>query len=139
MHRRRSREGPQVRTHPHNNLVVRVLYGLDPHNNLSNMKKGRFLVIQIVHLECHQQHSFTLKMNQNGGCGFAPDLRTSAVTIIVVTIFIATFQNYHIVSLSRYLLCMRNDIFARHLCYASMIDSPGWRFGLVVTRWLRST
>jgi len=41
-----------------------------------------------------------------------------------VTIFIATFQNYRIVSLSRYFLCMRNDIFARHLCYASMIDSP---------------
>ena len=39
----------------------------------------------------------------------------SAVTIIVVTIFIATFQNYRIVFLSRYFLCVRNDIFARHL------------------------
>ena len=40
---------------------------------------------------------------------------TSAVTIIVVTIFIATFQNYRIIFLSRYFLCVRNDIFARHL------------------------
>ena len=48
----------------------------------------------------------------------------SAVTIIVVTIFIAIFQNYHFISLLRYFLCVRNDIFARHLCYASMIDSP---------------
>ena len=63
----------------------------------------------------------------------------SAVTIIVVMIFIAIFKNYRIVFLSRYFLCVRNDIFARNLCYASMIDSPGWRFGLVVTRWLRST
>ena len=39
----------------------------------------------------------------------------SAVTIIVVTIFIATFQNYRIVFLSRYFLCVRNDIFVRHL------------------------
>ena len=50
--------------------------------------------------------------------------RTSAVTIIVVTIFIATFQNYRIIFLSRYFLCVRNDIFARHLRYANMIDSP---------------
>ena len=50
--------------------------------------------------------------------------QTSAVTIIVVTIFIATFQNYRIVFLSRYFLCVRNDIFARHLRYANMIDSP---------------
>ena len=49
---------------------------------------------------------------------------SSAVTIIVVTIFIATFQNYRIVFLSRYFLCVRNDIFARNLRYASMIDSP---------------
>jgi len=48
----------------------------------------------------------------------------SAVTIIVVTIFIATFQNYRIVLLSRYFLCVRNDIFAGHLRYANMIDSP---------------
>jgi len=48
----------------------------------------------------------------------------SAVMIIVVTIFIAIFQNYRIVFLSRYFLCVRNDIFARHLRYASMIDSP---------------
>jgi len=48
----------------------------------------------------------------------------SAVTIIVVTIFIAIFQNYCIVSLSRYFLCVRNDIFARHLLCASTIDSP---------------
>jgi len=40
---------------------------------------------------------------------------SSAVTIIVVTIFIATFQNYRIVFLSRYFLCVQNDIFARHL------------------------
>ena len=51
-------------------------------------------------------------------------LTASAVTIIVVTIFIATFQNYPIVFLSRYVLCLRNDIFARHLRYANMIDSP---------------
>ena len=44
-----------------------------------------------------------------------PETLTSAVTIIVVTIFIATFQNYRIVLLSRYFLCVRNDIFARHL------------------------
>jgi len=44
--------------------------------------------------------------------------------IIVVTIFIAIFQNYRIVSLSRYFLCVRNDIFARHLRYASTINSP---------------
>ena len=50
--------------------------------------------------------------------------KSSAVTIIVVTIFIATFQNYRIVFLSRYFLCVRNDIFARHLRYASIIDSP---------------
>jgi len=50
---------------PHNNFVVRVLYGLDPHNNLANIKKGRFLMFQTVHLECHQQRSFTLKMHQN--------------------------------------------------------------------------
>jgi len=48
----------------------------------------------------------------------------SAVTIIVVTIFIAIFTNYRIVFLSRYFLCVRNDIFAQNLCYASMIDSP---------------
>ena len=48
----------------------------------------------------------------------------SAVTIIVVTIFIATFQKYRIIFLSRYFLCVRNDIFARHLRYANMIDSP---------------
>ena len=48
----------------------------------------------------------------------------SAVTIIVVTIFIATFQNYRIVFLSRYFLCVRNDIFAQYLRYANMIDSP---------------
>ena len=48
----------------------------------------------------------------------------SAVTIIVVTTFIATFQNYRIVFLSRYFLCVRNDIFARYLRYANMIDSP---------------
>jgi len=48
----------------------------------------------------------------------------SAVTIIVVTIFIAIFQNYRIVFLSRYFLCVRNDIFARHLRHARMIDSP---------------
>ena len=41
-----------------------------------------------------------------------------------VTIFIATFQNYRIVFLSRYFLCVWNDIFARHLRYANMIDSP---------------
>ena len=39
-------------------------------------------------------------------------------------IFIATFQNYRIVSSSLYFLCVWNDIFARHLRYASMIDSP---------------
>jgi len=49
---------------------------------------------------------------------------TSAVTIIVVTIFIATFQNYRIVFLSRHFLCVRNDIFAWYLRYANMIDSP---------------
>ena len=49
---------------------------------------------------------------------------SSAVTIIVVTIFIATFQNYRMAFLSRYFLCVRNDIFARHLRYTSMIDSP---------------
>jgi len=46
----------------------------------------------------------------------------SAVTIIVVTIFIAIFQNYRIVFLSRYFLCVRNDIFARYLRYASTIE-----------------
>jgi len=46
----------------------------------------------------------------------------SAVTIIVVTIFIAIFQNYHMVFLSRYFLCVRNDIFARYLRYASTIE-----------------
>ena len=46
----------------------------------------------------------------------------SAVTIIVVTIFIATFQNYRIVFLSRYFLCARNDIFARYLRYASTFE-----------------
>ena len=46
----------------------------------------------------------------------------SAVTIIVVTIFIAIFQNYRIVILSRYFLCVRNDIFARHLRYASTFE-----------------
>jgi len=50
---------------PHNNLVVKVLYGLDPHNNLANLKKGRFLMFQTVHLKCHKQRSFTLKMHQN--------------------------------------------------------------------------
>jgi len=60
-------------------LVVRVLYGLDPHNNIGkllhkNVKKGRFLMFQTVHLECHQQRSFTLKMHQIvDGWGFAPD------------------------------------------------------------------
>ena len=48
----------------------------------------------------------------------------SAVTIIVVTIFIAIFQNYRIIFLSRYFLCVRNDIFAQHLRYASTINSP---------------
>jgi len=48
----------------------------------------------------------------------------SAVTIIVVTIFIAIFQNFRIVFLSRYFLCVWNDIFARYLRYVSMIDSP---------------
>jgi len=48
----------------------------------------------------------------------------SAVTIIVVTIFIAIFRHYRIISLSWYFLCMRNDIFAWHLRYASTIDSP---------------
>ena len=48
----------------------------------------------------------------------------SAVTIIVVTIFIAIFQNFRIVFLSRYFLCVWNDIFARNLRYVSMIDSP---------------
>jgi len=47
-------------------------------------------------------------------------LQTSAVTIIVVTIFIATFQNYRIVFLSRYFLCVRNDIFARYLGTCAM-------------------
>ena len=50
-------------------------------------------------------------------------MKSSAVTIIVVTIFIAIFQNYRIVFLSRYFLCVRNDIFSRHLRYASTIDS----------------
>ena len=49
---------------------------------------------------------------------------SSAVTTIVVTISIAIFQNYRIVFLSRYFLCVRNDIFARHLRYASTINSP---------------
>ena len=48
----------------------------------------------------------------------------SAVTIIMVTIFIAIFQNYRIISLSQYFLRVRNDIFERNLRYASMIDSP---------------
>ena len=38
---------------------------MDPHNNLANVKKGRFLMFQTVHLECHHQRSFTLKMHQN--------------------------------------------------------------------------
>ena len=37
LHRRRSREGPHAGPVPHNNLVVRVLYGLDPHNNLATL------------------------------------------------------------------------------------------------------
>jgi len=52
---------------------------------------------------------------------------TSTVMIIVVTIFIAIFQHYRmirIVSLSRYFLCVQNDISARHLRYARTIDSP---------------
>jgi len=49
---------------------------------------------------------------------------SSAVTIIIVTIFIAIFQNYHTISLSRYFLCMPYDIFAPHVRYASTIDSP---------------
>ena len=49
------------------------------------------------------------------------ELYCSAVTIIVGTIFIAIFQNYRIVFLSRYFLCVRNDIFARYLRYASTI------------------
>jgi len=53
---------------------------------------------------------------------FTPSMVTSAVTIIVV--FIAIFQHYRIISLSRYFLCVRNNIFARHLRYASTIDSP---------------
>ena len=49
---------------------MRVVYGLDTHNNLGkllhkNAKKGRFLMFQTMHLECHQQRSFTLKMHQN--------------------------------------------------------------------------
>jgi len=51
-------------------------------------------------------------------------LLDSAVMIIVVTIFIAIFQNYRIVSLSQYFLCMSYDILARHFGYASTIDSP---------------
>ena len=46
-------------------MVVRVLYGLDPYNNLASVKKGPFLMFQTVHLECHQQRSFTLKIHQN--------------------------------------------------------------------------
>jgi len=47
-----------------------VLYGLHPHNNIGkllykNVKKDRFLMFQTVHLECHQQRSFNLKMHQN--------------------------------------------------------------------------
>jgi len=47
----------------------------------------------------------------------------SAVTIIVVMIFIAIFYNYRIISLSQDFLCVRNDIFARHLRFASTIYS----------------
>ena len=45
-------------------------------------------------------------------------VKYSPVTIIVVTIFIAIFQNYRIVFLLRYFMCVRNDIFARYLRYA---------------------
>jgi len=37
-HRRRSREGGSAGPDTHNNLVVRVLYGLDPHNNLATLQ-----------------------------------------------------------------------------------------------------
>jgi len=55
-------------------------------------------------------------------CGISDAEAGSAVTIIVVMIFIAIFQNYHIVFLSGYFLCVRNDIFALYLRYASMIE-----------------
>jgi len=63
-----------------------------------------------------QKHNITEKAHMNSVC--------SAVTIIVFRFFIAIFQNYRIVSLSRYFLCVQNDIFPWHLRYASMIDSP---------------
>ena len=49
-------------------------------------------------------------------------VKYSPVTIIVVTIFIAIFQNYRIVFLLRYFMCVRNDIFARYLRYANTIE-----------------
>jgi len=48
----------------------------------------------------------------------------SAVTIIIVTIFITIFYNYRIMYLSRYFLCIRDNIFAWHFCNARTFDSP---------------
>jgi len=48
---------------------------------------------------------------------------TSVVTIIIVTILIATFYR-SIVLLSQYFQCVRDDIFAWHICNSNMNDSP---------------
>jgi len=62
-HRRRSREGPQVWT-----LTI-MLWGSAMAWTLTiiwlHYRICSFLMFQTVHLECHQQRSFTLKMHQN--------------------------------------------------------------------------
>jgi len=41
---------------------------------LENARKSRFLLFETLHLECHQQRSFTLKMHQNRWwLGLRPD------------------------------------------------------------------
>jgi len=62
-HRRRSREGPQVWT-----LTI-MLWGSAMAWTLTiiwlHYRICSFLMFQTVHLECHQQRSFTPKMHQN--------------------------------------------------------------------------
>jgi len=63
-HRRRSSESPQVRT-----LTIIWLWGSSMAWTLTiiwlTWRNAVFLLFQTVHLECHQQRSFTLKMHQN--------------------------------------------------------------------------
>jgi len=63
-HRRRSREGPQVRT-----VTIIWLWGSAMAWILTiiwlNYRICSFLMFQTVHLDCHQQRSITLKMHQN--------------------------------------------------------------------------